>query len=656
MLQITQVSAVFCTAYILIAGMVLAAEGASVASKDNDGAVTLSEDRSSFTLANGVISARIEKRSGNLVSLKYRDLDLLRQGRGYWSFVDSDFRFDLIPEAGARREYAISIDPKTNGGARGEISCKTKYGKGSENTLPADLDCRYALGRGEHWIYAYSIWSHPSGYPPVSLYAAHYTLKLNPDIFDYMTIDANRRRVMPSGGDWDRGVELNMKEARRLTTGVHAGEVEHKYDYSAILAETPAYGWSSTKDHVGLWMINPSFEYITGGPTKVELTGHLDANKNGLPTLLNIWLGMHYGGGSLDIAKDEEWTKVVGPFLLYCNSASDHETMWKDALVHAAKESEAWPYAWVSDTAYQPASVRATASGRIAISDPLDPNLHAKNIQVGLTAPDYAAPGSGRMSDAGQNIVDWQLDGKYYQFWSRADADARFTIRNVRPGVYTLRAIADGVPGEFSVPDVKVAAGQTLELGSLEWTPKRYGRTVWEIGIPDRSAAEFRHGDHYWQWGLYYDYPKEFPKDVNFVIGKSDWSKDWNYCQPPRIENDHLDPAPWSITFDMPESSGGRAVLRLGICGSASNNLSASLNGTSIGQTGRLPLTGAMHRDGIRGYWFERDLAFDAALLKSGTNVIKLTPQVSRWTQGILYDYLRLEIDPNKDRNAISHQ
>jgi len=629
--------------------VLLAAEGGPGVSKDNDAPVTLSEDQSSFTLANGVISARIEKRSGNLVSLKYRDLDLLRQGRGYWSLVGGYYGFGRISEFGSRHEFSMSIDPKTNGGARGEISCKSNYNEESEFDLPADAQWRYALGRGEHWIYAYSIWNHHSGDPAFSLGEARYAMKLNPDIFDYLTVDANRRRVMPSGGDWDRGVELNMKEVRRMTTGVHAGEVEHKYNYSAILAETPAYGWSSTKDHVGLWMINPSMEYIAGGPTKVELTGHLDCNPGGLPTLLNMWLGSHYGGSSFGIAKDEEWTKVIGPFLLYCNTASDHEAMWKDALERAAKESGAWPYAWVSDPAYPPASGRAMASGRIAISDPLDPNLHAKNIQVGLTAPDYAAAGPGRMSPGGgQNMVDWQRNAKHYQFWSRADAEGRFTIRNVRPGIYTLHAIADGVLGEFSVADVKVAAGQTLDLGSLQWTPKRYGRTVWEIGIPDRSAAEFRHGDNYWQWGLYYDYPKEFPKDVNFVIGKSDWRKDWNYCQPPIIEDDYVDPAPWSITFDMPEASTGKAVLRLGICGSAGNNLWASLNGKSIGQTGRLPQTGVMHWDGIRGYWCERDLTFDASLLKPGTNVIKLTPQVFGWRQGILYDYLRLELDPEK--------
>ncbi len=203
--------------------------------------------------------------------------------------------------------------------------------------------------------------------------------------------------------------------------------------------------------------------------------------------------------------------------------------------------------------------------------------------------------------------------------------------------------------GEFSLEDVKIAAGGTLELGSLQWTPQRYGPTVWEIGIPDRSAAEFRHGDHYWQWGLYYKYPQEFPDDVNFIIGKSDWRRDWNYCQPPWIEDDdEVYDTTWSVTFDMPEAPSGQAVLRLAICGSLNNNLAVSVNDKSIGETGRLPPTGVMHWDGIRGYWCLRDLTFDASLLKQGANVIKLNSPANSWRQGVLYDYLRLELTPNK--------
>ena len=110
-------------------------------------------------------------------------------------------------------------------------------------------------------------------------------------------------------------------------------------------------------------------------------------------------------------------------------------------------------------------------------------------------------------------------------------------IRSMQPvegsqvSAVALHTIADGVPGEFSQTNVTVAAGKSLEMGRLEWKPVRHGKPLWEIGVPDRTAREYLHGDHFWQWELYNDYPKDFPNDVNFVVGKSDFHKDWNYCQ-----------------------------------------------------------------------------------------------------------------------------
>jgi rhamnogalacturonan endolyase len=599
--------------------------------------VKLAEDRAGFTLSNGYVTARIDKRSGTF-SLKYGDLDVI--GRGYWSQVGRSAA-GPIARFGSKRSSSIRTNPARNGGRRVEVSCKFVH-DGKSAGLPAAVDMRYALGRGDHGLYAYAVWEHRPGSPGFSVGEGRMAFKLNPKVFDFLAIDARRRFVLPSGYDWDHGEQLNMKEVRRIKTGAFKGKVEHKYDYSAILPQTPAYGWSSTKHHVGVWLINPSFEYVAGGPTKVELTGHLDCNPGGLPTLLNMWHGSHYGGSSLVVGEKESWAKVIGPFLLYCNSAPNHEKMWKDALAKARAEQRAWPYPWVSDPAYPPATGRGTATGKLVVSDPQAPKLAVRNLWVGLAAPPYTAGGSTRNRAA----VDWQRDSKHYQFWTRAAADGNFTIANVRPGTYTLYAFADGVLGEFSVANVTVAAGKTRDLGRRVWKPVRHGRQVWEIGIPDRSAAEFRHGDHYWQWGLYHQYPKDFPNDVNFVIGKSDWRKDWNYCQPPRIEGGRAKSATWSITFDLARAPRGKATLRLAICGSRGRKgIEVTVNDRSAGSTGPLPDTGVMHRDGIRGYWCERSVPFDAALLKRGTNVLKLRVPANSWVQGVLYDYLRLELD-----------
>ena len=560
------------------------------------------------------------------------------------------------------------------------MSCNFHNAPGTA-TAPLDVDVRYSLGRGESWVHTYLVWSHKPGYPAFTVAEARYAAKLNPEVFDYMTIDKDRRRRMPAPADWDTGTPLNLKEARRLTTGIHKGHAEHKYDYSALIYEIPAYGWSSTKHNVGLWFVNPSFEYMAGGPTKAELTGHLDVNPGGTPTLLNMWLGSHYGGSSLAVAQDEEWTKVVGPFAIYCNSARSHEAMWKDALARAKSEADAWPYNWVSDPNYPPAPERSTVAGQIVLRDSLEPKFKSDNLWVGLTAPNYVPPrvgggGSGRRSFTNAPTsgfppeVDWQRDAKFYQFWTHADSGGRFSIPNVRPGNYTLRAVADGIIGEFAFTNVSVANGQLNQLGVLDWQPVRYGRTLWQIGTPDRTAREFRHGDHYWQWGLYFQYSQEFPKDVNYIIGRSSPRKDWNYVQPPRLltqklravgENDEgtdavaqfvrtssreVEPTTWQITFALNQQPGGKATLRLAFCGThAGCRVEAFVNGQSIGDTGPLPSTSAMQRDGIRAFWVERPITFAAPLMKGGVNIIKLKSHANSWSQGVMYDVVRLELD-----------
>ena len=643
--------------------------------------VTVRQDAETFTLANGAVTARIDKRTGTVFSLVYQGVELLAAGRrggdgAYWSSVGRG-------KAGSRRSAAVLIDPAATGGARAEVSCR-QFNNPAAPDGGIDADYRYSLGRGEHWLYASAVLSHRAGYPAYGVGEARYCLKLNPAVFDYMTVDADRRREMPSGYDWDHGITMNLKEARRMTTGVHKGEVEHKYDYSAVLAETPAYGWSSTERHVGLWLVNPSMEYLGGGPTKFELTGHLDVNPGGLPTLLNMWVGSHYGGTSLGVAPGEPWTKTVGPFLLYCNSADSHEAMWRDALARAATETAEWPYAWAADKDYPSAAERGTVSGRLVLQDPFDPGVRMSNVWVGVTAPDYvmgrpnsgtAAPGNyaNRAPRGGMPpVVDWQRDAKHYEFWTRADAQGRFAIPHVRAGSYTLHAIAAGVLGEFTRTNVTVGTGESLGLGEIPWVPMRYGRTVWEIGVPDRTAREFRHGDHYWQWGLYFDYPQEFPKDVDFTIGKSDWHKDWNYVQPPRIVDRNVgvsgedeeqredaavaavrsrgttvQPTTWTVRFQMPGPADGRAVLRLAFCGThQGTHVEVLVNGQTVGATGELPPESAMQRDGIGGYWIEKDIAFDARLFKSGENTVRLYSHANSWSQGVMYDYVRLEQTP----------
>ena len=605
--------------------------------------VSLTRTDAGFTLANGILTVQIEAQSAAILSIAYKGTDMLGVGdreNGYWSMPGTELHFGPHPSV------TVLDDPATNNGERATISCKFTY-DGGPNTVPANVDIHYSLARGGSAVYLEAIWEHKPAFPELSFPVGRFAAKLNDDVFDWMTVDSRRNMQMITASDWNHGTQMNMKEARRMNTGILKGQVEHKYDYSAIQFDTPAYGWSSTSKHVGLWVVTANADYMSGGPTKLELVTHRDATFTSSltapapPTLLYVWKGPHYGGTDLVVARGEQWTKTIGPFLLYCNSGATPNAMWSDALAEAAHEAHLWPYTWATASDYPSANQLGGLTGRIVLHDPQAPNQKMAHLLVGLTHADYTLPNG--------QLVDWQHDGKFYQYWTRGDAKGYFTIADVRPATYTLHAFADGVLGEYAQASITIDANKIVHAGKIVWTPVRYGRQLWEIGTPDRTSGEFLHGDHYWQWGIYNQYPRDFPSDVNYIIGKSDFHKDWNMMQVPHATDNTGSSSgsatTWSVVFDLPKPEQGKATLRLAFAGTEARSLTVTVNNNVVGTLTGLPNTSAIHRDSDRGFWEEKDVLFDASLLKQGRNVVQLTVPAGPVMNGVQYDYLRLEVD-----------
>ncbi|MBB5350568.1 rhamnogalacturonan endolyase [Haloferula luteola] len=606
-------------------------------------ALEVASDDRAVTLRGDAICARISKRDGRLVSLQWHGREWIRGGQGYWSITGSSERQHAgkFPDP---QQVSVTADPATSHGGVARVSSECLY-TGRPGTLPVNATFHYVLTPDEEGLYLYAELEHPASLPGFGLAEGRFVLKPDPELFDTIHIDARRSGLAPTGADWDAGQPANLKEARMMVTGSHAGQVEHKYGYSAVLAETPAYGWCSRREKLGLWMIHPSLESIAGGPTKPELTAHLDVNPGGRPVLLSMWHGSHYGGSALSVRKGEEWKKIVGPFLIHLNSGAEPVQLAAEAITTARREQARWPYSWVDSPLYANRD-RVAVKGKIHLEDApgavearsTDP---AKPLWVGLTAPDY--PISPRPH---ARIIDWQRDGKFYQYWTRADADGSFKIPHVRHGEYTLHAFREGTLGEFSRSSLRIDA--PTDLGELTWIPVRSGPTVWEIGIPNRSAAEFRGGDRYWKWGNYYDYQKLFPHDVDFVVGDSDWKRDWFFCQPPRLDahGRFTGESTWKVRFTLNEPSD--CLLRIALCGfRGGGRLDLALNGQPLGTTGRFEENGVMHRDGIRGVLQTWTFPIAAEKLQDGENILELHSSARVWHEGLLYDYLRLErVDP----------
>jgi len=578
--------------------------------------VTLADQGDHVTMSNGIVTFAVTKANGNFDALKYHGTAILAEP-GYLDWVaNGNHHID-----GGR--FTVVTDPGTNDGAMAEVSITQPFaGQGAA----FDVEMHYILRRGESGPYCFVVLHHAAAYPAAALGQMRWVLRLDDKVFDFINVDDQRRLEMPPSDTPTK--QLGPKESLLITDGPFKGMITDKYHFFADAGDHFVHGWISTQKQIGCWVVYGSTESQNGGPTKQHNTAHFGR------MLFKILTCGHYGSGSgVDIAAGEEWRKIYGPWMLYLDSGGDKDALWADAKKQATYLRATWPPAWMNSPEFPLAAQRGTVTGQLKITDPQDPAASPANGWVGLAAPS----------------PDWQKQGKGYQFWVHMAADGSFTIPNVRTGDYTLYAFTNGVMDEYRHDGVHVTAGGTVPLGTLPWTPVRYGQQMWQIGTPDRTAKEFRHGDDYRQWGLWQKFPIDFPNGVNFVIGQSHEQTDWNYAQVNVLQNGKWVGTTWNILFDTPQPPhAGTATLRLALAAAQNAVLNITVNGQPVGRF-RTAADNAMIRAGIHGQYSEEDIPFNATLLKPGRNTIGLTQSAAGNAQKcLMYDCVRLEMDTTR--------
>jgi len=590
--------------------------------------VSIEQTDKAVVLSNGLVRAELDRASGNL-----KQLWLASRERGVLaepSYLDwQTGRANHL----AKPAMTIRVNPADNGGQKAEVVF-SQSGQGE-----IDVELHYVMLPDERALRMFAVFTHPAGRGEFRMAQARFVSRLTDTLFDTIAVDAERFRELPPE---NTPVEiLGPKESMRFTAGPWKGQITDKYHYFTDAGGHFFHGWAGKDSKLGCWIIYGSAEDADGGPTRQHNTAHWQR------ILLKILTDAHYGAPNTVVPAGMAWQKVFGPWMLYLNEGGSSRELFADAARQAAAERAAWPAPWLDHPAFAKAGERGAVSGRLVVRDAQAPSASAANAWVGLAEPS----------------PDWQ-QALNYQYWTRADAQGNFTIPAARAGSYTLYAFVDGVLGEFRRDGVVVKAGATTGLGELAWTPVRYGRQLWEIGTPDRTAKEFRHGDDYRHWGLWLDYPKEFPNDVTFTIGKSDPRRDWNYAQVARAQSGadskgkvKYSGTTWRILFnadaatvkDATKSKDGDAVLRLAFAGAHLSALRVVVNGHEAAVLDDLPQDNAMVRAGIHGQYAERDVRFPAKWLRAGQNEIQLEHQkATAMARYIMYDYIRLEAGSDK--------
>ena len=548
-----------------------------------------------------------------------------------------------------------------------DLGYKRTYNS-SVDSVPVDMEIHYVLGKGNTALYSYMVASHPSSYSTYGDMSISFIQVLWPTAHDTQNflcedqylddstlyglnlngVQQKRNGLQPSFYDNEYwvGVAGAPKEIGQYTTGTFAGSINGKYSFTMDMPKMGTWGMASDVNHLGLWVVMGSHEYQNNGPTACEYAGGI-GGITGLEPLI-----AHYDNTGLTVSSTANWTKVYGPWAFYFNSLTTGTACWQDARNQAVAEQAAWPYSWMTNSNYQPKAQRAIVTGTLVINDALRPGSSAAGAWVGLAAPESPV----------ENAPDnWQFQSDAYQYWVQAGSDGTFTIPNVQTispyggaATYELYAYSSGTStttgsvGEFSAGPIAIASGSTTKLGKVAWTVPHLGNSlVWEIGIPDRTAAEFKHGNEYGKPMLWLQFINEFTNPLEYNVSDNNWATALNYCH--SVDNMATSPWLWHINFNLTSVIQGTYYLNIAYASPSSvqiiNVNDDSTPFATFTPDNADPGATTYIRQGIHSKYSVAHVAIPWSQLQAGANTITLNHQVhsDHADAHFMYDYINLE-------------
>ena len=572
-----------------------------------------------YTLDNGLVQAKVNTSDATMPSFIINGVETMTSG-GYFSWGTNVYTAG--PFTGS-----LSVDPSKNNGDVAEVAMTTKW-DGSSGKIPLDLEVRFAMPRCAQGLYGYVVLTHPASYPAFTPGELRYNHYVQWDsVFDWYAVDDVRRGVFTSVASSEAATAVAgaPQEVLKYPSGPFADRPGwQKYDNSLEWGEGTVYGWSSSKKNIGLWMINPSNEYLPGGPMKTELTLH-DA-PGGKATLLNYWGGTHFYGDLEDVKANEVREKVCGPWFLYANStttagSAGQDALWADAKQRLIWEKATWPYSWETDTRYPPKSARGTVKGQLSFTDANQPTASVANAWVGLAESSGGWPAQFRASGLGLPILGSRRRPR--KFHARQRSPRQLHAARLRGGnPWCLRRSVQrggGYGRRCDRPghrDLDPGSQGAHRLGDRHSLPRTRGILPRRSGVALRDQPALQQG---------------LPQRDQLHRRDQHSGKDWNFLQPGGT---------WNVQFNVASIPAGAtgASLVLDSAGSNGVTLSASFNGTKVGSASISDDDSSIARDQPHGVWLSGRIAVPLAKIKTGSNTLAISS-----SGDLMWDYLRLE-------------
>ncbi|PKS08728.1 hypothetical protein jhhlp_004781 [Lomentospora prolificans] len=647
------------------------------------GELVANENSTTLVIANDRLYAAVAKSSGGIVSLSLDGQNLLgtKSGSvGQGPYLDCY----CVPEGfwtpgTGSPTYKLFSGTDSSGTAYGGIMMSDIYASTGQV-----LQQYWFLRDGETGLHTFSRVQYSNESRPFlrNLQELRTLFRPNTDMWTHLL--TNEKHYAPLPGAAAKAAQVVVQDATwYLGNTPNDAYVEAESDYftkymfADSFRDISAYGMfsdgSNTHDGstYGAWMVMNTKDTYFGGPLRSDLT------VDGI--VYNYITSNHFGAQTPNITSG--FDRTFGPQYYHFNKfpkGTGILTAHADAAQYADPE---WNAAFYDSIArhvpnYVPTSNRGSLKLKVSL-----PKNAKKPIAV--------------LAQEGVDFQDNNVDTKAYQYWVDIDADGTATIPMVKAGKYRLTIYAAGVFGQYTQDKIVISARKTQRV-TVRWTEQKAGTELWRIGTPDKSAGEYRHGyvrdtthpqkpeEYRLYWPLY-DYPTEFPNGVNFKVGKSDVSKDFNYIHwsvfggkanplrpEPYIGNGDVNN--WTVAFDVTNAQlkhKKTATFTVQLAGAktgagntdifnasephANLKYTVNVNGKDL-EPWVIPYyqgSSCGVRAGIICYNTAHQFVFDADLLTSGTNEMILSlpynatnyePAILPTTVYVQYDALRLEI------------